>query len=266
MPIEKWTNQIHQGKCEELIPLLPSESVDIVITSPPYNVNLGNNKYNKNPYDIYNDNLDHWLYIQWLHDIFAKLKPKMVRGGRVCINIGDGANGKVPTHSDIIQFMVNAENTRYLLKTVIIWMKHQIGSRTAWGSWKSPANPSFPTPFEYILVFCKNTQNKEGDKKRITVSKDEFIKNSLAVWNMKTEGRMKQFGHPAMFPKELPIRLIQQLSYENDIVLDIFSGLGTTCLAAEMLKRRWIGFELSKRYVKRSRRRIKKYTDQSRLF
>ena len=266
MSIEKWTNQIHQGKCEELIPLLPNNSIDLVITSPPYNVNLGNNKYNKNSYDIYKDNLEHWLYIKWLHKIFAALRTKMVLGGRICINIGDGANGKVPTHSDIIQFMTNSEDTSYLLKAVIIWMKNQIGNRTAWGSWKSPINPSFPTPFEYILIFCNGSQSKKGDKEKITVIADEFITNSLAVWNIAPEHRMKHFKHPAMFPKELPYRLIQQLSYEGDIILDIFSGIGTTCLVAEQLRRQWIGFELSKQYVERSRKRIRKYVQQVRLF
>lgn len=187
----------------------------------------------------------------------------MVVGGRVCVNIGDGKNGMVPTHSDIIQFMT--KDLGYLIKTTIIWHKSQIGNRTAWGSFASPSNPSFPTPFEYIMVFCKDSQQKAGEKEDITIKEEEFIKNSIALWTIKPEDKMKKFGHPAMFPLELPRRLIQHLSYKNDVVLDIFSGAGTTCLAAEMLNRKWVGFELSPDYVKISRARLDKYQDQTRL-
>jgi len=76
---------------------------------------------------------------------------------------------------------------------------------------------------------------------------------------------MKKFGHPAMFPLEMPYRLIQHLSYKGDIVLDIFSGAGTTCLAAAMLQRCWVGFELSEYYVRKSRKRLRQYTDQTRF-
>jgi len=264
MDIEKWINKIHCGRSEDLIPRLPNDSIDLVITSPPYNVDLGRNKYNKNPYDIYQDNKEYWEYLSWLKCIFGELKLKLVKGGRVCINIGDKENGKIPTHSDIIGFMTH--ELKYLLKTTIIWNKSQIGNRTSWGSWKSPSNPSFPTPFEYILVFCNESQKKIGEKGAITVSGEEFITNSLALWTFAPENKMQDLGHPAMFPIELPHRLIQQLSYENDIVLDIFSGMGTTCLTAAMLKRRWVGFELSKHYVPRSEKRIREYTDQVRLF
>jgi len=264
MSIDKWVNKIHTGYCEELIPQLPDKSIDLVITSPPYNVDLGNNKYNKNSYDLYQDNKPYWEYISWLKDIFELLKLKMVYGGRVCINIGDKENGKIPTHSDIIYFMT--KELGYLMKSTIIWNKSQTGNRTAWGSWKSPSNPSFPTPFEYILIFANEDQKKEGNKKLITVSKEEFITNSLAIWTFSPEHKMAKYDHPAMFPVELPYRLIQQLSYRNDIVLDIFSGVGTTCLAAAKLHRRWIGIDMSKKYVEESINRLNKYTDQIKLW
>ena len=87
------------------------------------------------------------------------------------------------------------------------------------------------------------------------------------MWSFAPEMDMnKVHGHPAMFPIELPYRLIQQLSYKDDVVLDIFSGMGTTCLAAAELKRKWIGFELSEEYAKNSIERIERYLDQRRLF
>jgi len=258
-----WVNQIHQGYCEDLIIQLPDDSIDLVVTSPPYNVDLGNNKYNKTPYDMYNDNKDHKKFIEELTYVFSLLKSKMVTGGRVCINIGDGKNGRVPTHSDIIQFMT--KELKYLIKSIIIWNKNQSSNRATWGTYKSPFNPSFPTTFEYILIFCNETQSKDGNEKDITVYDNEFICNSLALWTFASEHNMKKFGHPAMFPVELPHRLIQQLSYKGDTVLDIYSGAGTTCLAAAKLGRRWIGFELSDEYVENSRKRLRQYTDQERF-
>lgn len=632
----EWLNKIHQGYAEGLIPQLPDRSIDLVLTSPPYNIDLGNNKYNNHKYDVYQDDVDYEDYIAWLSTVFCLLKSKMVTGGRVCINIGDKQNGKIPTHSDIIQFMT--KDLHYLMKTSIIWEKRQIGNRCllhdellnaengykkicdinvkdkvfthkgrykyvtnvlnrkytgwlytiysygneplmitqghelqvaplirryngypkkrvspnlvwvppenltteyyltlpiyhtqyhgsdkafsnrlykitkvdinynnegffrllgyyigdgsihrneirfdfhkaeqfyindvqktssyygwatrleyqgnctrvvvtskndlpkilealagryahtknmhpfikqlpiqlqkqivigmmrsdgciqndietsyttvsnvityqlrdmllrlkiipsitvrynhisyidgrevickkayilriigkyakimadicqvnsvskakyrynrykkigshyaffkvknierkwvtdlnvynieveedqsytgkvsyhncSWGSYRSPINPSFPTPFEYILIFCNESQQKKGDKRNITVSKKDFIRNSLASWSLATEIKMNRVHrHPAMFPIELPRRLIQQLSYKNDVVLDIFSGMGTTCLAAAMSNRQWIGFELSEDYVTRSRERIQRYYDQERLF
>ena len=261
--ISSWVSQIHEGFCEDLIPKLPDNSIDLVVTSPPYNVDLGDNRYNKSPYDLYQDNKDHKKFLEELTYVFEILKPKLVEGGRVCINIGDGKNGNVPTHSDIIQFMT--KDLKYLIKSTIIWNKNQTSNRAAWGTFISPFNPSFPTPFEYILIFCNETQSKNGNKDNITVNKSEFVRNSLALWSFKAEKNMKKLGHPAMFPIELPYRLIQQLSYKDDVVLDIFAGAGTTCLAAEMLERRWIGFEMSEEYVGTARKRISQYTDQTRF-
>ncbi|MFW6016310.1 MAG: DNA methyltransferase, partial [bacterium] len=82
--------KLYNNKCEEIIPHLDDKSIDIVITSPPYNVDLGNNKYNKNPYDLYNDNKEHSQYIIWLKNIFQLIYPKLKKGGRIAINIGDG--------------------------------------------------------------------------------------------------------------------------------------------------------------------------------
>ena len=248
-------NQVVCGDSLELVKELDNNSIDLVVTSPPYNVDLGNNKYHKDPYDLYNDNKDHQDYIEWLQTLFGSIKEKLVTGGRVVINIGDGKNGSVPTHSDIIQFMTKELN--YIIMTTIVWNKNQTGNRTAWGSYMSPSSPSFPTPFEYILVFAKDTKKKVGDKDKITVHKDDFIKNAWGMWTFAPETRQKKMGLNAMFPVELPKRLIEMLSYREDVVFDPFSGLGTTCLTAKCLERNYIGFEMSVEYCKKSRARVK---------
>jgi len=246
---------IYNDKCENIIPNLKNNSIDLIITSPPYNVDLGNNKYNKNPYDLYNDNREHKNYILWLKNIFDKIYLKLKKGGRVCINIGDGKNGAIPTNSDIIQFM---KELNYIPMTHIIWDKSQVGNRTAWGSWLSPSSPSFPTPFEHILVFCK--ENKKLQEKGITdLKKQEFIDWSLSLWKFVPETQMKKIGHPAMFPLELPKRCIKMFSWVNATVLDPFMGVGTTGIACKKLNRNFIGIELSKKYFDIAEKRIKEF-------
>ena len=249
-------NQILCGDCLQLTQQLPSDCIDLVVTSPPYNVDLGNNRYHKNPYDLYRDNREHSEYIEWLKTIFAEVQRILKHGGRIAVNIGDGKNGAIPTHSDVIQFMT--KDLGYLPMATLIWNKNQTSPRTAWGSWLSPSCPSFPMPFEYILIFGKGTTRKPGDKNKITLTKDEFVRNSLALWTISPESRQKKFGHPAMFPVELPYRLIQQLSYEDDVVLDPFAGVGTTAIAAKRLGRKFICFELSPEYCKTAVERLEK--------
>ena len=120
---DRFINEVTCGDSEQLIQELDDNSIDLLITSPPYNVDLGYNAKHKNPYDIYQDNKDHSDYIDWLQRIFGNVKAKMVTGGRVCINIGDGRNGSVPTHSDIIQFMTR--ELGYIMMATIIWNKIQ---------------------------------------------------------------------------------------------------------------------------------------------
>lgn len=232
--------------------MLDDNSIDLIVTSPPYNVDLGNNKYNKNSYDLYVDNLHHGEYIKWMTNIFNRLYCKMKSGGRICVNIGDGKNGAIPTSSDIIQFM-NKE-CRYIPMAHIIWNKNQVGNRTAWGSFNSPSSPSFPTPFEHILVFAK--ENIKLQSRGISdLTKDEFIKWSSSLWTFAPEKKQKDIGHPAMFPIELPLRCIKMFSWIGATVLDPFSGAGTTCKAAKELSRNYLGFEISKEYCNISKDR-----------
>jgi len=123
-PIQITDNiKLYNGECEKILPELEDNSIDLVVTSPPYNVDLGNNKFNKNPYNLYNDNKKYKDYINWLKDIFQKLYPKIKSGGRVVINVGDPHNGKIPAHVDISSFMTN--DLKYLRMTSIIWDKFQ---------------------------------------------------------------------------------------------------------------------------------------------
>lgn len=240
---------------ERYIPHIEDSSIQLVLTSPPYNVDLGNNKYNKNPYDLYKDNKEHSEYLSWLRDIFYELYPKLCRGGRVVINVGDGKNGAVPTSSDIIQFMCH--DIGYLPLTHIIWNKNQVSNRAAWGSFCSPSSPSFPMTFEHILVFCKDSKKLYSNNTVSDLTKEEFIKYTNPLWTFSPEKKMKMFGHPAMFPEELAERCIKMFTYVGDKVLDPFNGAGTTTYVAHKLNRSYIGVDISPEYCKLAKERIK---------
>lgn len=255
------TNKIYNENCLDTMAKMPDNFIDLTVTSPPYNVDLGNNKFNKNPYNLYNDNKDHCEYISWIRDIFKEVHTKTKSGGRCVINIGDGKNGGVPTHSDIIQLMT--QDIGWLPITTIIWNKNQVAGRTAWGSFQSPASPSFPTPFEYIMVFAKE-HKKLQYKGESDLGKENFIKWAYGIWNMAPETRMKDFGHPAMFPEELVRRCLEMFSWKNSLVYDPFMGSGTTAKMAIIQNRNFIGSEISKEYCEIAEQRIK--SEQNNLF
>lgn len=250
---QKQKTVILNDDCMNVIPYLLDESIDLVITSPPYNVDLGKNKYNKNPYDLYRDNKAHHDYIKWLESIFEAIYPKLKSTGRVAINIGDGKNGRITTHSDIIHFMT--QKIGYLPFGHIIWHKNQVGNRCAWGSWCSPSCPSFPTPFEHILIFAKDSL-KLKTKGKTDLQPKEFVDWTLAIWNVQPETQMKKIGHPAMFPVEIPYRLAKLLSWESSTILDPFNGAGSTGVACRMTHRNYIGIELSKKYYRITKSRL----------
>jgi site-specific DNA-methyltransferase (adenine-specific) len=243
--IEDFLNKIINGDCLQIIPTLPDKSIDLVLTSPPYNVDLEG-------YDSYKDLKKHKEYIKWLESIFKALYSKMKKGGRICFNVGDGCNGKVHTHVDIINFMCKL---KYLHMSTIIWDKENTSLRTAWGSFKSPVNPSFPTPYEYLLIFAKESFGLQ-DKGETDLTKEEFVKWSMALWRFprqdykRSTGLIRSGTHPAPFPESLPMRLIKMLSWKEAVILDPFMGSGTTARACKRLGRSYIGIDISKKYCR----------------
>jgi len=265
MNLEKWVsldcpvNSIVNVSCLDGMRLLSNESVDLVVCSPPYNVSHKPIKSGKVLYNQYADNMEYKDYIGWLRSIFEVTYDKLKVGGRVCINIGDAGNGKVTTHSDIIQFM---KDIGYMVMTTIIWEKNQVSSRTAWGSFQSPSSPAFPVSHEYIMVFVKESL-KLSYKGVTDITKEEFIKWSIPLWSFPGETRQKKISIlQAMYPKELPYRCIKLFSWmhnelgEKSLIVDPFNGLGTTAKVAKTLGRNYIGFDINGDYVNISERRV----------
>lgn len=240
---------------------LSNGSVHCVITSPPYNVDLGNNKYKKDGYSTHNDNMPYDDYLNWMKDVFKQCYRVLSNDGRICVNIGDGKNGKIPTHSDFIQIM---KSIGFTPMTTIIWNKNNTSNRCAWGSYLSAKAPSFPRPFEYILVFQKsNGLERIGES---TITKDEWKEYSNGLWSFAPEMKQKKIGHPAMFPIELPTRLIKKLTYKHDVILDPFMGVGTTAIACLNNDRKFIGIEIDDKYIEIATERIDKAKSQLKLF
>jgi len=262
--MESCINRIINGDCLEILPNIPQGIIDLVVTSPPYNVK----EFQRGSYDVYVDDRPYTEYIKWLQTVFQTVFQTLKPGGRVCINIGDGQNGAITTHADIIAFM---KVIGYIPMTTIILDKRNASNRQSWGSFKSPSCPSFPTPFEYLLVFAKETK-KLQEKGETDLTKEEFIEWSSSMWFLPARSfddcvRIINSGvHPAPFPEEIPIRCIKMFSWKDALVLDPFAGYATTAVVCKKLGRRFIMIEQSEDYCKKAEKRLQYLITTDSLF
>jgi len=224
---------------------LPDCSVHLMVTSPPYNVGKE-----------YDEDLSLEEYLFFLQRVWKETYRVLVPGGRMCVNVANlGRKPYIPLHAFIAE---QAVRLGFLMRGEIIWNKAASASpSTAWGSWKSAGNPTLRDVHEYILVFCKETFKRQNPAKReSTITRDEFLEYNKSVWNFAAEPARK-VGHPAPFPVELPRRLIQLYTFENEIVLDPFMGSGQTAIAAVKSNRHYVGYDVDEKYVELAMRRIK---------
>jgi DNA modification methylase len=227
---------------------LPENSVHLMVTSPPYNVGKE-----------YDQDFTLEEYLHFLNRVWREVHRVLVPGGRACVNVANlGRKPYIPLHSYIIQGM---QAQGFLMRGEIIWNKAASASpSTAWGSWRSPANPTLRDVHEYILVFSKGAfARKNPDKKRPTISRDEFLEFTKSIWTFPAVSA-RSVGHPAPFPVELPQRLIQLYTYEGEAVLDPFMGSGQSAIAALNGNRRYVGYEVEPEYVRLAERRIRQFT------
>lgn len=238
-------NQIICSDALSVLQKIESGSVDLVLTSPPYNFDMN--------YDEHNDKNDSVDYLTTLLTIFDECIRVLKSGGRLIINIQPNYKEYYPTHHAITSEMIERG---MIWRGEIVWLKNNLKKLTAWGSWKSPSCPYLSYPFEFIEVFSKDKLKHDGDKEKIDITKDEFIEYVNGHWSIAPETRMKKFNHPAMFPEELVKRCIKLFSYKNDLVLDPFNGAGTTTYVANLLGRRYIGIDISETYCNIAKERI----------
>jgi DNA modification methylase len=239
-------NKVH-NKDSKNIDFIPDDSIHLIITSPPYN--------NSKEYD---EDLSLEEYLKLINDVMVEAHRILIRGGRICINIANiGRKPYIPLSTYIDQIMIKIG---FLPRGQIIWDKSaSAGPSTAWGSWQSASNPILRDIHEYILVYSKGEFGRKNSRsnKDDSISKDAFLENTKSIWKFPTASARK-VGHPAPFPIELPKRLIELYSFENDIILDPFAGSGTTAIAAKTTNRNYIMIDINSDYCKLATERINK--------
>lgn len=226
---------------------IPDETVDLIVTSPPYDIDMKYQNYDDNlPYDQYLD-----FTKEWLSKVHGLARPD----GRLCLNIPLDKNkgGQQSVSADITTI---AKEVGWKYHSTIIWNEQNISRRTAWGSWMSASAPYVIAPVETILVMYK-TRWKKIRKGKSDITRDEFIQWTNGVWNFSGESKTK-IGHPTPFPVELPRRCIKLFSFQGEVILDPFLGSGTTLIACLQTNRLGIGVEINRDYCKLAAKRLTK--------
>ncbi len=223
------------------------ESIDLIVTSPPYNVKI--------QYNEYDDSISYKEYLEWTERWLKKALSLLKPDGRMCLNIPLDKNkgGQKSVYADILYL---AKKTGWKYHSTIIWNEGNISRRTAWGSWLSASAPYVIAPVETIVILYKEVWKKQK-KGKSDLTREEFINWTNGLWSFPGESR-KKIGHPAPFPLELPIRCIKLFSFVGDTVLDPFVGSGTTLIAAYKLKRKAIGVEIDQKYFNLAKERIER--------
>lgn len=266
-------NQVIVGDCVEVMSKLPENSIDLVLTSPPYSVGIN--------YDTYNDNTTIEQYLdfseQWLTASYRVLKDD----GRICVNVPYEINlkergGRIFIVSEIWNVMKKIGFNWFGIIDLEEDSPHR-SKTTAWGSWMSPSQPYLYNPKECLIIAYKKSPKKlqkgepqwkgvptiteEGKTKMVYRDEDkkDFMELVFGQWKYLNDSRPMT---KATFSMDIPTKAIKILSYKNDIVLDPFNGSGTTCVAAEVLDRRWVGIELSENYANIAKQRIQTFVDQ----
>lgn len=250
--IEKTKHKIIIGDSRQMNHI-PDKSVQLVITSPPY---WQLKDYGTDNQIGYNDSYEE--YINNLNLVWKESYRVLDNGCRLCVNIGDqfarsvyyGRYKVIPIRTEIIKF---CESIGFDYMGSIIWQKkttsNTTGGASLMGSYPTPRNGIISIDYEFILIFKKLGTPKRPSKEIKELSKmtrEEWKTYFAGHWNF---GGARQDGHIAMFPEELPKRLIKMFAFVGDTVLDPFLGSGTTALAAMKLVRNSIGYEINQDFL-----------------
>lgn len=239
---------------------VPDGSVALVVTSPPY---FAGKQYEE---ELERDGVPatYLEYLEMLRDVFAECVRKLEPGGRIAVNVAN--LGRKPYRSlsaDVIRIL--EDDLGLLLRGEIIWQKAEGATGScAWGSFRSAANPVLRDLTERIVVASKGRFDRAKTIKQRaalglphenTLMTEDFMDLTLDVWSIPPESA-RRVGHPAPFPVELPEQLIRLYTYLDDLVLDPFMGSGSSLIAAALLGRRYVGYDLDPAYVEIARARV----------
>ncbi|HOV07879.1 MAG TPA: DNA methyltransferase [Spirochaetota bacterium] len=248
----KTHHKIILGDSRQMIEV-PDNSVHLVITSPPY---WQLKDYGSDNQIGFHENYE--SYINNLNLVWKECYRVLHNGCRLCVNIGDqfarsvyyGRYKVIPIREEIIKF---CETIGFDYMGAIIWQKittsNTTGGGVQMGSYPYPRNGILKLDYEFILIFKKLGESPKPTKEQKELSKmtaEEWNTFFAGHWNFPGE---RQTNHIAMFPLELPYRLIKMFSFVGETVLDPFAGSGTTLLAAKRLDRNSIGFEINPDFI-----------------
>jgi DNA modification methylase len=235
-------------------------SVALVVTSPPY---FAGKQYEE---ELEREGVpaSYLEYLQLLTDVFSECVRKLEPGGRIAVNVAN--LGRRPYRSlsaDVIRILEH--DLGLLLRGELIWQKGEGASGScAWGSFRAASNPVLRDITERVVIASKGRFDRartvaqraaQGLPSESSLTTEEFMSLTLDVWSIPPE-RARRVGHPAPFPVELPDQLIRLYTFADDLVLDPFMGSGSTLVAAALLGRRYVGYDLDAGYVEIARSRV----------
>lgn len=276
--LENIINTVINGDSIEVMREMPKSFVDLIVTSPKYNVGID--------YDSCDDRMsmeDYWKWTEeWLIESFKVLKDD----GRIAVNIPYEVNvqdrgGRILFMSEFWSIMKKVGFQFYGLVDLDENSPHR-SKTTAWGSWMSPSSPYIYNPKECVILAYKkdrikkvkgepqwkgelvDLEQEDGTIKQKMIYQDEDKKEFMSL----VYGQWEYFADTkqqtkATFSMDIPMKAIKILTYRNDVVLDPFTGSGTSLVAAEISGRRWIGIELSENYSKVAEDRVQVFIDRN---
>lgn len=264
--IDDLIGRFQAGAAADVMRRLPDGCVDLIITSPPYwtAVEYDGESTGWATYDAYLDDMQ----LVW-NQCARVLRPN----GKLCINapIMPIPKAVIEQHTRHLKNIAFDTEARVLAQTdlerysLFVWQKQT--SKMMFGSYPQPGNIIENNTIEFINVYVKpgkppkfSDEVKEANK----LSRTEWLDLAQQVWFIYPEDVKREEGHPAPFPEKLPARLMRLYTngstetFPGEIVLDPFVGTGTTCVVAERMGRRWIGIDISERYLDYARGRMKR--------
>jgi site-specific DNA-methyltransferase (adenine-specific) len=247
--LEPFLNQIVHGDCLEILPNIPSNSIPLVITDPPYNIGL---KYAGN----YQDDKPYHEYLEWLRACLLELYRIGTPDCRYAINVATDTSKWGETrslYSDVLQI---AKDIGFQYKSEITW-RLPVFKSTAFGSWGSASAPNIISTVERVMLLYKH----QWAKRQKGVSDDldaDFLHLIQGFWVVDPDDRQDVSLHLAKLPLEIPVNLIKLLSYKDDVVLDPFGGSGSVAVAAKLLGRPFILIEQAEQYCEVAKERLER--------